>query len=100
MAQSSKPSPSPAPAFPALDARSWSIIVEALRLSPQQGKIVALILQGKCDKEIGASLGLSVPTIRTQLTRIFQRNQLEDRIALILRAFALVNAAWLSAARR
>src|SRR5438105_3182734 len=89
---------SPIPALK-LDAGTWSRIVESLRLSPQQARIVEMILEGLCDKQIASALGLTVPTIRTHLGRIFQRNGLEDRIELILRAFAVAHAAWLGDGR-
>lgn len=62
--------------------------VDVLRLSPQQARIVGLILQGKRDKQIAAALGLQVPAVRTHLRAIFARNELADRMELALRIFA------------
>lgn len=70
------------------DATAWSGIVEALGLSPQQARIVERILRGMCDKQIALELGLSVPTVRTYLTRVFHHLDVEDRVHLILRVFA------------
>lgn len=72
-----------------LSADAWQHIVAELHLSPQQARIVALILQGKQDKEIAAELHLNRYTIRTYLRRVFDRVELEDRMALVLRIFAL-----------
>ena len=83
----------------ALDDRIWSRIVESLRLSPQQVRIVGLILRGFCDKEIATELRLTVPTVRTHLSRIFQRNGIHDRIGLILHIFALAQARWIEGDR-
>lgn len=80
------------PAF--LSADAWQHIVAELQLSPQQARIVALILQGKQDKEIAAELNLNRYTIRTYLRRVFDRAELEDRMALVLRIFALCSILW------
>ncbi len=77
-----------------LDPGLWTQIVEALGLSPQQSRVVELILQGMCDKQIAAELRLGVPTVRTHLGRIFQRINVGDRVELVLRVFAATQAAW------
>lgn len=74
--------------FP-LDDALWREVADALALSPQQARIVELILQGKQDKDIAADLKLSVPTVRTYLKRVFDRVGVGDRIQLVLRVFAL-----------
>jgi DNA-binding NarL/FixJ family response regulator len=80
------------PAFLSPDA--WQHIVTELQLSPQQARIVALILQGKQDKEIAAELHLNRYTIRTYLRRVFDRSELDDRMALVLRIFAVCCEHW------
>lgn len=78
----------PSDEFP-MNARTWRTVAKSLELSPQQTRIVELILQGKQDKQIAAELSLSVSTVRTYLTRIFDRTQTSDRLILVLRIFAL-----------
>lgn len=80
------------PAFLSPDA--WQHIVAELQLSPQQARIVSLILQGKQDKEIAAELNLNRYTIKTYLRRIFDRLNLDDRLALVLRIFAICSTEW------
>jgi DNA-binding NarL/FixJ family response regulator len=72
-----------------MDRRTWRAIAKELALSPQQIRIVEAILRGKQDKQIAAELGLSIPTVRTYLTRIFDRVEVEDRLRLVLRIFAM-----------
>jgi DNA-binding NarL/FixJ family response regulator len=72
-----------------MDAATWQAVATELDLSPQQTRIVELILRGRQDKEIAAELSLSVPTVRTYLKRIFDRTQVVDRMGLVLQAFAL-----------
>jgi DNA-binding NarL/FixJ family response regulator len=62
----------------------WGAIVEAVGLSPQQAKIVELVLRGMCDKQIAAALGIAEPTIRTYLSRVFARTGTRGRMELAL----------------
>jgi len=80
----------PAPALPQfLSAEEWRLVVASMQLSPQQARIVSLILQGKQDKEMAAALGLNRYTIRTYLRRVFDRVGVEDRMGLVLHIFAM-----------
>lgn len=72
-----------------LPAEAWADIARVLELAPQQTRIVELILRGKRDKQIATELGLSVPTVRTYLKRVFERVGVQDRVELILRVFAV-----------
>jgi DNA-binding NarL/FixJ family response regulator len=66
----------------------WIQLVAMLQLSPQQIRIVELILRNCRDKQIAAELQLKVPTVRTHLRRIFDRLGVEDRMELVLLIFA------------
>jgi DNA-binding NarL/FixJ family response regulator len=54
--------PEPPPPFSRVE---WDHVTRELGLSPQQERIVALILSGKRDKQIATALGLSIATVRT-----------------------------------
>jgi len=82
---SGRVSPTPFP----MDDVTWKSIAKQLALSPQQTRIVELILRGQQDKEIAAELELSIPTVRTYLSRIFDRTEVTDRLKLVLRIFAM-----------
>lgn len=69
--------------------QTWRAVVIKLKLSPQQRLIVESILRGNQDKQIAGELGLSVATVRTYLTRIFERTGVRDRLNLVLRIFAM-----------
>lgn len=60
------------PALP-LDADHWQAVVEALKLSPRQAEIAALMIRGAQLKEIAAVLGIEVCTIRSQQERIYRK---------------------------
>ncbi len=70
---------------------TWEAVALELEFSPQQTRIVELILRGQPDKEIAANLGLTVPTVRTHLRRIFDRTGSANRLNLVLHIFALVH---------
>jgi DNA-binding NarL/FixJ family response regulator len=72
------------PPFP-LTVDHWQRIVDALEFSPQQARIVELVLRGLCDKQIAAVMGIGEPTIRTYLSRIFARTETHGRMQLALR---------------
>lgn len=67
----------------------WQRVAKEMQLSPQQQKIVELILLGCKDKEIARKMGLRIPTVRTYLQRIFLREGVRDRMDLVLRVCAL-----------
>jgi DNA-binding NarL/FixJ family response regulator len=65
----------------------WHALAESLRLTPQQEKVVAMLLEGKRDKQIATSLGMSLPTVRTHLSRTFARLNVSERVELLLCIF-------------
>jgi len=73
---------------PMLTARQWTHAVDVLHFTPQQARIVGLILQGKRDKQIAGQLRLSESTVRTHLRYIFARLSVSDRVELVLRVWA------------
>jgi len=72
-----------------LSPEKWNQLAQALRLSPQQKRIVELLLQNRCDKQIAVDMGLAHSTLRTYISRIFHRTGVSDRVELILLIFAL-----------
>ena len=74
---------------PLLTNAEWARVIRSLQLSPQQARIVALILRGYKDKQIAKELSLNRYTIRTYLKRIFIRLGIDDRIMLVLHVFAV-----------
>ena len=65
----------------------WKRIIQLLELSPQQGRIVELLVRGASDKQIAAALDLSRHTVRTYLGRIFGRLEVNDRVELVIHVF-------------
>ena len=74
--------------LPLLTDSEWKHVVHVLKFSPQQVRIVELILQGKKHKQIAMELVLSESTVQTYLGRIFHRLGVGDRTELILHIFA------------
>ena len=71
----------------------WDRVVHSLTLAPRQADITWQLLRGCGDKEIARNLGITVPTVRTHLSRLFSRLKLQGRYELILRVVMLVRGA-------
>jgi DNA-binding CsgD family transcriptional regulator len=72
----------------ALEVGEWKRTVRMLGLSPQQARIVWLILEGKRDKQIAAKMEVGIATVRTHLARLFVKARVADRVELVLKVFA------------
>lgn len=48
-------------------------------LSPREREVLALIVAGKSNKEIAATLGISRATVKGHVSEIFSRMGVEDR---------------------
>ncbi len=76
------------PSLP-VDAEHWSLIVDAMELSPQQARIVEFILRGACRKQIAKAMKIKEPTIKTYLDRIFARTGTRDCMQLAMHVLAV-----------
>lgn len=65
--------------------QEWEQLVSELSLPRRQAQVAECILCGLSDKQIAERLGISVPTIRTYLARMFQTLKAQDRVELVLR---------------
>jgi DNA-binding NarL/FixJ family response regulator len=74
--------------FP-LDVATWHEVVREMQLPRQQTKVIELILRRMSDRQIAATMGISVPTVRTYLGRVFIRIGVRDRMELVLRILTL-----------
>jgi len=59
----------------------------SLRASPRQRELLLLLSLGLTDAAIALKLGLSMPTVRTHLSRLYRANRLHNRTEAV--------AAWL-----
>lgn len=65
----------------------WKELVEGLSLSPRQAQICKNLLRGLSDKQIAYLLKISVPTVRTHLSRLFLKLDVQDRQELVIHLF-------------
>ncbi len=72
-----------------LNDRHWRAIFKTLQLSPQQARIVELILKSAGNRQIANALGISEPTVKTYLQRVFARAGVRDRMELAMRVLAI-----------
>ena len=56
------------------------------RLSRRERDVVALVVEGRSNDEVGAELGIGLTTVETHLRRIFERFGLRSRTELVARA--------------
>lgn len=68
----------------------WRRAATGLGFSSRQAQLVRLMLSGSHDRQIAERMGLRLPTVRTYLTRLFQRTGARDRVDLLLQVFAFL----------
>lgn len=73
----------------------WDELAENLKLSPRQSQIVGYILNGKSDRQIALELHIAVPTVRTHMTRMFHKFDVNDRVELLLCVFQSLKRHWI-----
>lgn len=90
-AQPIQPETQPALTPPVLDAATWQRVVAFAGLSARQAEVVALIMQGLGDKQIGPKLGIRYGTVRMHRERALGRLGLNgaNRAEVTSRVFAL-----------
>jgi len=71
---------------PAAAARESGRKGAAGPLTPRQLDVVHMVGNGLCNKEIARQLGVAVATVRTHLTRVYEKLGTESRIELALLA--------------
>jgi DNA-binding CsgD family transcriptional regulator len=76
-----------------LSDKEWTSVKKELALSPRQAQVVRCLLQAKADKQIAGEIGISVPTVRTYLDRLFHKFHVNDRVELLVHVFGCVRAA-------
>jgi DNA-binding CsgD family transcriptional regulator len=67
--------------------KEWGVILDELSLSPRQKEVIRHIFSSLSDKQIAMKLNITVPTVRTHISRLFSRFHIQDRGELILRVF-------------
>lgn len=65
----------------------WAGLASQLPLSPRQANLVRLLLEGAGDKRIAQGMDISVPTVRTYMSRLFRKLNVQDRHELVLCVF-------------
>jgi len=62
------------------------IAVQALKLSAREDQIVALLVQGKTNKEIALQLGIAERTVKGYLTELMQKLNARNRVEAVVAA--------------
>lgn len=72
-----------------LDEAHWQAIFEHLGFSRMQSGVTRLLLRSACRKQIADALGISQPTVRTYLARIYVRTGTSDPMQLAMHLLAV-----------
>jgi DNA-binding NarL/FixJ family response regulator len=78
----------PAPPAP-LDHQQWADVSCRLGLSPQQTRVVELVLDDKSTCQIARNLGVRETTIKTYLERIAARTHTRGRMQLAMHVWKM-----------
>jgi DNA-binding CsgD family transcriptional regulator len=62
-------------------------LVQELSLSPKQTDLIRCLFAGCSDKQIANQMQIHLPTVRTHITRLFRKFDVDDREGLILHVF-------------
>jgi len=71
-----------------ISAQELVELSERLKLSPRQTEIVNHVLLGSVYKQIAREMGISMATVRTHLSRLFRKLDVNDRVELIFHLMA------------
>ncbi len=65
----------------------WEEIIGALSIPHRQSQVVRNILKGYSDTQIANEMEISVSTVRTHISRLFEKFEIQDRHELLLHVF-------------
>ncbi len=65
----------------------WKELAACLGLTHRQAEVVHQILAGRNDRQIASKLGISLPTVRAHLQRVFESQGVTDRTTLVIEIF-------------
>jgi len=65
-------------------ADQWVWLTHTLHLSPKQELLAHNLMLGRSDKQIARDMGIAVATVRSHMTRMFHKFDVNDRVELIL----------------
>lgn len=66
----------------------WAEVASNLALSRRQTEVVRCIFAGLGDKQIAQQLQIATPTVRTHLSRLFDRLEVQGRCEMMLHIFS------------
>jgi len=70
--------------YPIFDDHEWDNLACTIPLSRRQRDISHCLFRGFRDRQIAEELGLSISTIRTHLSMLFEKTGTQDRVDYIL----------------
>lgn len=60
-----------------------------IRLTPREQEVIDLLIAGRANREIAATLGMELKTVKTHVGRLLQKFGVPNRVALTVRALEM-----------
>jgi len=79
-------------AIASIDLRELESAADAMGFAPQESRVIALLAQGSEDKQIASRLNTSYSTVRTYVSRAFEKSGATGRMELAMLVHAQINA--------
>jgi len=70
-----------------LSEQELGLLRHELSLSSRQTEIARLISRGMSDRQIAEQLGISFGTVRTHMSRLFQKCNVDNRLQLLAQVY-------------
>ena len=70
-----------------LSEQELGLLRQEFRLSARQIEIARLISQGMSDRQIAGQLGISFGTVRSHMSRLFQKCRVNNRLQLLAHVY-------------
>lgn len=71
-------------AIQSIDSHEWESAADAMGFAPQQSRVIALLAQGREDKQIARQLNIGYSTVRTYVSRAFLKSGATCRLELAM----------------
>lgn len=68
-----------------MDDRAWSVIANALSLSPREAQIVRMVLDDAKESAVALDLDISPHTVHSHIERVYHKLDVDSRVSLLNR---------------
>ena len=69
---------------PLFTEKQWEELESRLELPLRQSQVIRQLFEARSDKQIAEAIGVSLPTVRSHLCRLYNKFNVQDRTELVL----------------